>query len=87
MNNKLSTFEKFAYLKSYVEKDAAQAIRGFTQSSENYEKALDLLYENVLKTPNFCKYYKGKNQFLPISAKRQKNGKHLRFLPILADFC
>jgi len=44
-NNKISDIEKFTYLKGYLSNEAATAINGFSLTSKNYNKALELLKE------------------------------------------
>lgn len=42
-NKNLTNVEKFSYLKSYLTKDAANAIGGLSITDENYEKAIKIL--------------------------------------------
>ena len=44
-NDNLSNVEKFTYLKSYLEKEAARTIQGFSLTNENYCEAIKLLKE------------------------------------------
>ena len=42
-NESITNFEKFMYLKTYLDKSALQAIEGFLLTSENYIEACNLL--------------------------------------------
>ena len=42
-NESITNFEKFMYLKTYLDKSALQAIEGFLLTSENYTEACNLL--------------------------------------------
>ena len=42
-NSSLSGVEKFSYLKSFLRGPALEAVSGFTLSTANYEKALEVL--------------------------------------------
>ena len=46
----LSNVEKFTYLRSYIEKDALNAISGISLTNDNYDKAWELLQERFGNT-------------------------------------